>query len=91
MTEFNADTAIAVGGWHPRFARVLDVQVDGDAAAALVDANGDGADLNVDVYIRDGDGRWTQVASGNGSVSGHGVLATWTDGDHLVLTRIGAS
>jgi len=28
MTEFNAETAIAVGGWDPRFARVLDVQVD---------------------------------------------------------------
>ena len=91
MTEFNAETAISVGGWNPRFARVLDVQVDGDAAAALVDANGDGADLNVDVYIRDSDGKWAEVASGNGSVRNHGVLATWTDDDRLVLTRVDAS
>lgn len=89
MTDFDAQTAIEVRGWvGPRYARVIDVQVDGDAAAALVDANGDGADLNVDVYLRGGDGQWTEVASGNGSIQTHGVLATWTDDDRLVLTRI---
>ena len=50
VTEFDAETALAVGGWDARFARVIDVQVDGDAAAALVDANGDGQDLNIGVY-----------------------------------------
>ncbi|MFC5727280.1 MULTISPECIES: hypothetical protein [Nocardioides] len=87
MTDFDADTAIAVGGWDPRYARVIDVQVEGDAAAALVDANGDGADLNVDIYRRGSDGRWVEVASGNGSIGVQGVLATWTDDDRLVLTR----
>ncbi len=87
MTKFDAQTAIDVGGWDPRYARVIDVQVDGDVAAALVDANGDGADLNVDVYLRRGDGEWTEVASGNGSVEAHGVLATLTDDDRLVLKR----
>jgi hypothetical protein len=67
---------------------VVDVQVDGDAAAALVDANGDGADLNVDVYLRGGDRQWAEVVSGNGSIQTHRVLGTWTDEDRLVLTRI---
>lgn len=88
MTDFDAQTAIEVAGWDPGYARVIDVQVDGDAAAALVDANGDGADLSVDVSRRGGDGQWAGVASGNGSIQTHGVLATWTDDDRLVLTRI---
>jgi hypothetical protein len=88
MTDFDAQTVIEAGGWNPRYARVIDVQVDGDAAAALIDANGDGADLNVDVYLRGGDGQWAEVASGNGSIQTHGVLATWTDDDRLALTRI---
>ncbi|MDP9820645.1 hypothetical protein J2S59_000454 [Nocardioides massiliensis] len=87
MTDFDARTAIEIGGWDPRYARVIDLQVDGDTAAALVDANGDGADLNVDVYFRGRDGQWAEVASGNGSIEAHGVLATWTDDDRLTLTR----
>jgi hypothetical protein len=88
MTDFDAGTVMKVGGWDPRYARVIDVQVDGDAAAALVDPNGDGADLNVDVYLRGGDGEWAEVVNGNGSIQTHGVVATWTDDDGLVLTRI---
>jgi hypothetical protein len=44
MPDLDAEAAIALGGWDPRYARLGDVQVDGDAAAALADANGDGAD-----------------------------------------------
>ncbi len=49
MTDVDAETAMTVGGWDPRYARVVDVQVNGDVAAALVDANGDGADLTIDL------------------------------------------
>ncbi|GAA4091199.1 hypothetical protein ACFFOS_25555 [Nocardioides kongjuensis] len=87
MSEFDAEAAIVWGGWDARYARVLDVQVEGDVAAALIDSNGDGADVNVDLYFRDSDGRWIPGASGNGSISMPGVLATWTDDDRLLLTR----
>lgn len=56
MTDFDAETAMTVGGWDPRYVRVLDVQVDGDVAAALVNANGDGADISIDIYVRSPDG-----------------------------------
>ncbi len=88
MTDFDAATAITVGGWDPRYARVIDVQVDGDAAAALVDANGDGADVNVEINLRGSDGHWADVAGGNGSIGIPGWLATWTDDDKIVLTRV---
>jgi hypothetical protein len=88
VTDFDAETAMTVGGWNPRYARVLDVQVQGDVAAALVDANGDGADLNVDIYVRQSDGEWGEVASGNGSIGIAGWLATPTEDDLLILSRI---
>ncbi len=88
VTDFDAATAMTVGGWDHRYARVLDVQVQGDVAAALIDANWDGADLDVDVYVRQPDGSWAEAASGNGSISILGWLATHTDDDRLSLTRV---
>lgn len=87
MSHFDADAAIAVGGWDPRYARVIDLQVDGDLAAALIDPNGDGADLNVSIYAH-GDGEWSEVGSGNGALSIPGWFrTTWTADDRLILTR----
>jgi hypothetical protein len=71
------------GGWDPRYARVMDVATLGDHAAALIDSNGDGADINVDLYRRGSDGRWQPMASGNGSVAADGVLVTWDEQDRL--------
>jgi hypothetical protein len=39
------DDVLSHGGWHPRYARVLAVTSDGDYGFALVDGNGDGAEL----------------------------------------------
>lgn len=87
VTDFDAEMAMTVGGWDPRYARVLDVQVQGDVASALVDANGDGADLNVDIYLRQPDGEWAEVASGNGSIGIPGWAAIHTADDRLILTQ----
>ena len=87
MTDFDAETAMTVGRWDPRYARVLDVQVDGDVAAALVDANGDGADINIDIYVRSPDGEWNEVASGNGDLGIPGWEASSDDDQRLLLTR----
>ena len=41
---------LAHGGWHPRYARVLAVASDGDYGFAVVDGNGDGADLEAEMW-----------------------------------------
>lgn len=87
MNHFDADAAIDVGGWDRRHARVVDLQVDGDIAAALIDPNGDGADLNVSIYTCT-DGVWSEAGSGNGELSIPGWFrTTWTEDDRLILTR----
>jgi hypothetical protein len=54
---------IAAGGWPARYARVLAIAQDGDHAFALVDGNGDGAELEAETWQWDGNG-WTGGASG---------------------------
>jgi hypothetical protein len=61
---------IAAGGWHPRYARVLAIASDGDYAFALVDGNGDGAELEAETWLWDGEA-WAA-----GSSSGAGPLDT---------------
>lgn len=88
VTDFNRETAITLGGWDKRYVRVIAVEVDGDVAASLVDANGDGADVNIDIYVRGTDGEWSNVVSGNGDAVGNAeVVATRTSDDRLILTR----
>jgi hypothetical protein len=64
------DDVLASGGWHPRYVRVLAVASDGDYGIAVVDGNGDGAELEEEAWLWD-DGRWTP-----GSSSGTGPLDT---------------
>jgi hypothetical protein len=59
---------ISVGGWDPRYARVAMVAVDDDVAIALVDGNGDGAELEMEYWFKE-DGKWRAGQSG-----GHGPL-----------------
>ncbi|HXB46525.1 MAG TPA: hypothetical protein VNW50_02100 [Streptosporangiaceae bacterium] len=42
MRVLSAEAIIRVGGWHPRYARVLLIEHDEDDAVVLVDGNGDG-------------------------------------------------
>lgn len=65
-----AHHVLAHGGWHPRYARVLAVASDGDYGFALVDGNGDGAELEAETWIWD-DGAWNGAGS-----SGAGALST---------------
>jgi hypothetical protein len=64
---------LASGGWHPRYARVLITVSDGDYGFALVDGNGDGAELEEELW------RWEDGPGGHGhweggSSSGAGPL-----------------
>ena len=72
IRELSADAIISAGGWHPRYARVLLIERDDDAAMMLVDGNGDGAELELEYWHRDVDGAWH-----GGSCGGHGPLAGW--------------
>ena len=81
MTEINADWAVQAGGWDPLYAVVLAVATRGDIAAALIDTNGDGADIDLDQYGRDADGQWNEGNSGSAGDSGSSwsqrMVAIW--------------
>jgi hypothetical protein len=64
------DEVMASGAWHPRYARVLAIASDGDYGLAIVDGNGDGAELEAETWEWNGE-RWT----GGGS-AGAGPLDT---------------
>jgi hypothetical protein len=64
----SAREVLSLGGWHPRYARVLITASDGDYGFALVDGNGDGAELEEELWAWE-DGRWC-----GGSSSGAGPL-----------------
>ena len=72
--NFDPDAALRLGGWDPRYAVVRATAARGGVAAALVDTNGDGADVDLDQYEQAEDGRWVGVASGN--CDDAGALAT---------------
>lgn len=64
------------GGWHPRYARVLAVASDGDFGFAIVDGNGDGAELEAEAWHWD-NGSWHNAfSSGAGPLSNLGPLQT---------------
>ncbi len=82
--ELSAEAVIRDGGWHPGYARVLLIEQAADLAVVLVDGNGDGAELEVEYWERDADGRWC-----GGSSSGYGPLRYmsgangWNAGDFV--------
>jgi hypothetical protein len=61
------DVVLARGGWHPRYARVLAVASDGDYGFAVVDGNGDGAELEAEAWERDGDSGGWEARSSSGA------------------------
>lgn len=63
--DFDHAAAMRLGGWDPRYAVVLATAARDGVAAALVDTNGDGADVDLDQYEQAADGRWAEVSSGN--------------------------
>lgn len=65
MEELDAEAAIRAGGWDARYAVPLAVASHGGIAAALIDTNCDGADIDLDEYERGADGHWHGLVSGN--------------------------
>jgi hypothetical protein len=85
VEELNAESAISAGGWDARYAVTLALVSHGDIAAALIDTNGDGADIDLDQYERGADGHWVEFSSGNGADRGaswsYRLAATWGRAD----------
>ena len=81
MEELTADAAVILGGWDARYAVTLAVASSGDVAAALVDTNGDGADIGLDQYERDAAGHWNEIGSGSAGDAGSSwsprLVAAW--------------
>jgi len=63
VKELDGRLVLSAGGWDPRYAVTLAVASHGDVGAALIDTNGDEADIDLDVYERDADGVWQEAAS----------------------------
>lgn len=63
VEEFDCRQVLIAGGWDPRYAVALAVASCGDMGAALIDTNGDQADIDLDVYRRDADGVWQEMSS----------------------------
>lgn len=81
MEEFTDAVVFAVGGWNPRFDRVLAKAVVGTQAAAIIEANGvDRAvtDENLDRFTWI-DGAWRSGTSGSCGKSGRcdGLAYAW--------------
>jgi len=76
VSDLDEGTVIDVGGWDGRFVVVRAVRMLGDRAAAVVDANGDGADINLEHFARV-DGEWQLCASQGGPGDSGGV---WHEG-----------
>jgi hypothetical protein len=80
VSELVDEEIIEVGGWDPRYARVLaKVTVDACQAIVLVDTNGAAGDQPypyVETLFREPGGTWQSGSGSNGGGSGSG----WTDG-----------
>ncbi len=74
--HFDEQTVLEVGGWDRRYAVVRAVRTVDDRAAAVIDSNGDGGDINLEHFAM-ADGQW-QLLSSSGSAGNWG--RGWCDG-----------
>jgi hypothetical protein len=78
------EDVLAHGGWHPRYARVLAIASDGDFGCAIVDGNGDGAELEAEMWLWDS-GTWHDAgSSGAGPLADLGPVQTGRIGEACV-------
>src|SRR5882757_3612995 len=75
--ELTAETAIRIGGWDPRYARVLAIGTLGDAAVTLIDPNGDGNHHEIEHLLLDDTGQWRPGGSSGGDTPDTLGLLGW--------------
>jgi hypothetical protein len=84
------DTIFRLGGWDPRYARVIRLENNKNVAFALVDANGDGAEIHESVYAHNGS-QWVECFVGRGSGADGPVAWTWgtaPDRQHVEISYL---
>jgi hypothetical protein len=92
VKELSVSNLLSAGGWDPRYAVILAVASYDGVAGALIDANGDEADIDLDEYECDAAGNWYET--GSGSAGGEGtswstrVAATWGRGAPGEIVKI---
>lgn len=74
--DLDAQTVFDVGGWDARYAVVRAVRTLGERSAAVIDSNGDDADINLE-HFRWSAGHW-QLCSSSGGAGNRG--RSWYDG-----------
>ncbi len=83
MKHLDPRLVLSAGGWDPRYAVTLAVAEHDSIGAALIDSNGDEADIDLDDYERDADGNWH-----DGNSAGVGDSGTsWTPGRVAIWGR----
>lgn len=75
-SELTEAVVIADGGWDSRYARVRLIQQVGDEAIALVDGNGDGAEIESEHWFQESEGWVGGWSQGIGPL-GHRPIWTW--------------
>lgn len=78
------EVVLADGGWNRNYARVLLIEEYRGQAIVLVDGNGDGAELELEYWNREGDGGWAGgSSSGHSSLAALGRVETWVTDMHV--------
>jgi hypothetical protein len=78
MELLTDEALIMAGGWHPRYARVLLIQYIDAEALALVDGNGNGAEVECEQWSWTSEGWVERSSNGIGPLDGR---APWTWGE----------
>ena len=76
------------GGWHPRYARVVLLIEEGTVAVAIVDGNGDGAELELEHWTVVGDEWQCELSGGLGALDEPGSWESgWASGVGYAVGR----
>lgn len=81
--QLTPEMVIDLGGWDGRFARVLAIAAHRGAGLAVVDSNGDEANIDAEHYWRDEAGDWEAGSSGGPVSTGEIGVSACGDGGYL--------
>jgi hypothetical protein len=85
IVSLSPELVLGEGGWNRNFARVLLIEEQDGQAVVLVDGNGDGAELELEYWSREGARGWACMSSsGYSGLGSLGRAETWATGTHVV-------
>ncbi|WP_157183167.1 hypothetical protein [Sciscionella marina] len=81
-TELTPEMVIDLGDWDVRYARVLAIATDHGTGLAVVDSNGDEANIDAEHYWHDRTGGWEARASAGPVSTGEIGVSACGEGGH---------